>query len=169
MKWRFAAKFLLTFAGLIPLWWALSLGEWYRDAIHLAVGWASPLVTGWWLDTGDVATGGRAVFRRSGAEVPLLLNLPAIAMSLMPLTSLLAATPAQSLRLLALRLPIAVGACLLLHSAVVLVFPWIVHEPNAIKDTLGVFTGLLAFVVAPLGVWFTLTYPTMRALWGIER
>lgn len=168
MRWRFAVKFLATFAAVIPLWWALSLGELYRDAVHLIVGWTSPLLTGWWLDAGAVSSGGHALFRRGADEVPLLLNLPAIAMSLMPLTSLLVATPGQSLRLLAVRLPLAVGLCLAIHAAVVLAFPWIVHEPNPVKDTVGVFSGLLAFVVAPLGVWFGLTYPTMRGLWGIE-
>jgi hypothetical protein len=30
-----------------------------------------------------------------------------------------------------------------------------------------VFTGLLAFVVAPLGLWFIMTYSALRQLWHL--
>lgn len=168
MRWRFAVKFLLAFAAVIVAWWALSLGEVYRDALHWTAGATSPLLTGWWLDTRAVATGGRAVFRFGADEIPLWLNLPVVAMSLMPLFSLLVATPGQSLKQLLLRLPVAIVACVAIHTAVVLAYPWIMHEPNALKDTVGVFSGLVAFVVTPLGVWFALTYPTLRSLWGFD-
>jgi hypothetical protein len=32
---------------------------------------------------------------------------------------------------------------------------------------MGVFTGLMAFVVAPLGLWFVLTYSALRPLWQL--
>ena len=35
------------------------------------------------------------------------------------------------------------------------------------KDTLGVFSGLVAFVVGPLGLWFILTYPALRSVWQL--
>jgi hypothetical protein len=32
---------------------------------------------------------------------------------------------------------------------------------------MGVFSGLVAFVVAPLALWFVLTYPVLRPLWQL--
>jgi len=162
MRWRFALKFLAAFAAIIPLWWALDLGEAYRRALLQFVAWTSPILSGWWLDLGSTAT-----FRRGATELPLLLNLPAVAMGLMPLFSLMVATPGQTLVLLLLRLPLALGLCFLLHAIVILAYPVIMTDPNVFKDTAGVFAGLVAFVVAPLGIWFTVTYTTMRPLWRI--
>lgn len=163
MKLRFALRFLLTFAVLVPLWWQFGIGEAYRDALLQAVRLLSPLANGWWLDLG----GAEATFRRGGDSLPFLLNLPAIAMGLMPLASLIVATPGQGLRTIGLRLGLAACLYFAVDALVVLAYPWFMHDPGRVKDTVGVFAGMVAFVVAPLGIWFLVTYPTLQSLWQI--
>jgi hypothetical protein len=64
----------------------------------------------------------------------------------------------------------SIGAILyfFLDVVVVLAYPLIMERPNLIKDTAGVFSGLMAFVVAPLGLWFILTYRTLEPLWRLS-
>jgi len=97
----------------------------------------------------------------------MLLQVPALSMGLVPLLSLVVATPGLGPKQAALRS--AAGAMLyyLLDVAVILAYPWIMDRPNVVKDTLGVFSGLLAFVVAPLGLWFVVTYSALRPLWQL--
>lgn len=163
MKARFAAKFLATFTLLVPLWWAIDAGILYRAALLTVVGWVSPL-TGWWL---QFDPGGVPEFRRGGVTLPFYLDLPTIAMGLMPLLSLIVATPFQSARRIALCLPAAIALYFLVDLGVVLTYPFVMDRPNLLKDTLGVFSGLVAFVVAPLGVWFLLTYPALNSIWQL--
>jgi len=163
MKWRFALKFLLTFTILIPLWWRFGIGEGFRDAVLATVQLLSPAVNGWWLERAAAT----ATFRRGGDSLPFLLNLPSIAMGLMPLTSLIVATPGQGLQRIALRVPAAVALYFAVDVAVVLAYPYFMHDPGSVKDTVGVFAGMVAFVVAPLGIWFIVTYPTLQSLWQI--
>ena len=164
MKWRFALVFLATFTVLVPLWWQLDLGHHYRDAVLLAVRWTSPLVTGWWLDW----EGGSAAFRRDRVDLPFLLNLPAIAWRCLPLISFVAPAPVQGVRRSAVLVPLAVALYFGVDVAVVLAYPTFMHEPGRVADTIGVFAGMVAFVVAPLGIWFAVTYPSLRSLWQID-
>lgn len=163
MKLRFALKFLATFTLVIPLWWAVDAGALYRSAMLAVAGWVSPLF-GWWLQVG---ADGVPEFRRAGVTLPFYLDLATIAMGLMPLWSLIVATPFQSARRIAACLPAAVVLYFLVDLAVVLTYPFILDRPNFAKDTLGVFSGLIAFVVAPLGVWFLLTYPALNRIWQL--
>jgi hypothetical protein len=167
LKWRFAATFLLTFAVLVVLWWTFDIAAHYRAA-GLAVAQAlSPSVSGWWLQY-DPAAPANPVYRLANRELPMALDLAALSMGLMPFVSLVAATPGlrRGRRLF------AVGAgCVLyfaIHVSVVLSYPLIMYRPILVKDTLGVFSGLVAFVVAPLALWFALTYPALRSVWHLS-
>lgn len=163
MKLRFAVRFLLTFSLLVPLWWRLDLGNLYSDALLRLVGWLSPAVNGWWLDL----TASPPAFTRGAESLPLYLNLPAIAMGMMPLASLIVGTPGQSIRQITIRILLGLVLYFAVDAVVVLAYPAFMYDPDTIKDTVGVFSGMVAFVVAPLGIWFVVTYPTLRSLWQL--
>lgn len=163
MKLRFALRFLATFTILVPLWWQLGVGEAYRDAILVVVRILSPVVNGWFLEIAAEAP----TFRRGAESMPLYLNLPAIAMGLMPLWSLIVATGGQNAKQVARRIFSAAVLYFAVDTLVVLAYPYFMYDPGRFKDTVGVFSGMVAFVVAPLGIWFVVTYPTLQSLWQI--
>jgi hypothetical protein len=167
MKWRFAGKFLISFAILMVLWAQSDFGTLYRSAALAVVGFLSPLVNGWQLEYDQPGAIAAVLFRSGRSELPMLLQLPALSMGLVPFVSLILATPGQGAKRTAIN--VVLGSCLyfLVHVIVVLAYPLIMDRPNTVKDTLGVFTGLMAFVVAPLGLWFVLTYPALRSLWQL--
>lgn len=167
MKWRFAGMFLLTFALLLVVWWGVDFPNRYRSAVLATAQPLSPLVTGWWLEYDRPDKVGEILFRSDESELPMLLQLPALSMGLVPLLSLVAATPGQGVKRTAINMLLGCVLYFLVHVAVILAYPLIMDRPNAVKDTLGVFTGLMAFVVAPLGLWFVLTYPALRSLWQL--
>lgn len=176
MKWRFAGVFLTVFAVLTVLWWAVDFGEVYRRAILAVVQAVSPVLGGWFLEYDRPGLAAPAVFRRGAETLPMALQLPTLSMGLMPLLSLIAATPGQSWRQLLLA---ALGGSLLYFAvdvAVVASYPLFMDQRmgaapqtllDVIKDTVGVFSGMLAFVVAPLAIWFVVTYPVLRPLWQL--
>jgi hypothetical protein len=167
MKWRFAVTFLTSFALLLVVWWWLDIAAFYRMAVLRPVQLLSPLLNGWRLEVDQPGPLGDTVFRSGDRALAMLLQLPALSMGLVPLLSLVLATPGLGTKQAVLRA--AAGALLyyLLDVAVILAYPWIMDRPNVVKDTLGVFTGLLAFVVAPLGLWFIVTYSALRPLWQL--
>ena len=167
VKWRFAAKFLLAFTVLLIVWSWGDVAELYRRAVLHAAQPVSPMVNGWWLEFDKPSRVGEIVFRFGNQRLAMLVQLPALSMGLVPLLSLIVATPGLRVRDTVVRC--AVGAVLyfLIDVVVVLVYPFIMHHPNSVKETMGVFTGLMAFVVAPLGLWFTLTYSVLRPLWQL--
>lgn len=167
MKGRFALRFLLTFTVLIALWWRLDVPGQYRLVALATTQSISPIINGWWLDFDQPGMIDSVVFRRENVQMPMLLNVSLLSMSLMPFLSLMAATPGMGWR----RGPLVAGLGVLLfflfHQAVLLTYPWIMDRPNFLKDTVGIFSGLVAFVVGPLGLWFALTYPTLRSVWQL--
>lgn len=169
MKWRFAVKFLVSFAILIVLWARLDFGDHYRSAVVAAVQLLSPGVNGWHLEHDQPGASADIVFRSGNRELPMLLQLPALSMGLVPFLSLVVATPGQGAKRLAVNVVLGSILYFLVHVVVLLVYPLIMDRPNTVKDTLGVFTGLMAFVVAPLGLWFVLTYSALRSLWQINQ
>lgn len=167
LKWRFAVAFLLTFALLVVVWWEFRVANHYRDAALAVAQTLSPTVSGWWLEYDPAAPD--PVFRLANRELPMPLDLGALSMGLMPFVSLVVATPGlrRGRRLFA----IGVGCVLYfaIHVTVVVSYPLIMDRPNVFKDTMGVFSGLVAFVVAPLALWFVLTYPALRGVWHLSR
>lgn len=167
MKWRFAGKFLLMFAVLIAVWWRLDVATRYRGAALATAQLVSPVVNGWWLDYDRPGRSDDAAFRRGDRELPMLLQLPALSMGLMPFLSLVVATPGLGWKRAAVTAIVGAVLYFLVDVLIVLAYPPIMDHPNVVKDTLGVFSGLVAFVVAPLGLWFVLTYPALRSLWQL--
>ncbi|MEO8605087.1 MAG: hypothetical protein ABI629_21145, partial [bacterium] len=68
---------------------------------------------------------------------------------------------------LAARAAIGVAALFALDLLVLLLYPWLVGNPNAVTDITGTFLGLLTFVGAPVILWFALTYRSMRDVWQL--
>lgn len=167
MKWRFAGTFLVMFAVLLVVWWRFDVATRYRSAALATAQLVSPVVNGWWLDYDRPDLVNDVTFRRGDSELPMLLQLPALSMGLMPFLSLVLATPGLGWKRATVT---AIGGAVLyflVHVLVVLAYPLIMDRPNVVKDTLGVFSGLVAFVVAPLGLWFVLTYPALRSIWQL--
>jgi len=167
MKWRFAVKFLLGFTVLLTVWSWTNFADFYRNAVLTTAQQLSPMVNGWWLQFDKPNPVGEVIFRFGNRQLAMLVQLPALSMGLVPLLSLIVATPGLRLRQLALRGLIGVLLYSLVDVIVVLAYPLIMDQPNVFKDTMGVFTGLMAFVVAPLGLWFVLTYSALRPLWQL--
>jgi len=167
VKWRFAGVFLLAFAGLLTVWWVVDFARFYEAAVLAAARVVSPIVNGWWLDYGRPGSVAEAIFRSGDRQLKMLLQLPALSMGLVPFVALVVATPGIGAR--RATITAVVGAVLywLIDVVVVLVYPLIMDHPNVFKDTMGVFSGLVAFVVAPLALWFVLTYPVLRPLWQL--
>lgn len=167
MKWRFAAVFLVSFAALLGLWSFVNCGEWYRRAVLTTAQPVSPVVNGWWLEYDRPGLIDAIVFRSGDRQLPMAIQLPALSMGMVPLLSLIVATPGLGWRRAVTRSALGAILYFLIDVLVVLAYPWIMDRPNIVKDTAGVFSGLMAFVVAPLGLWFVLTYSALRSLWQL--
>lgn len=176
MKLRFAGIFLATFAALTVLWWLIDFGEFYRTAVLVGAQLISPILHGWFLEFDVPGLQGAAAFRRGSESLPMVLQLPQLAMGVLPLTSLIVATPGQTWRRAAIA---ALAGCFLYYLVdviVVAIYPLFMDQRmggapqtfvNVIKDTVGVFAGLVAFVVAPLAIWFVLTYRALQSVWQL--
>ena len=103
MKWRFAVKFLLAFTVLLTLWSWTNFAHFYRNAVLTTVQQVSPVVNGWWLQFDKPNPVGDVVFRFGNRELAMLVQLPALSMGLVPLLSLIVATPGLRARQTALR------------------------------------------------------------------
>jgi hypothetical protein len=163
MKWRFAGIFLLSFALLLVLWWAADVATLFRSVVLTIARAISPLVNGWWIDVKP----NDAIFRSGSRKLHLLVQLPQLSMGMVPFLALVAATPGIGLKRATIAAAVGSALYVLIDVGVVLAYPFIIDQPNVFKDTLGVFSGLVAFVVAPLGLWFVMTYPELRALWQL--
>ncbi len=168
MKWRFAGVFLSTFTALLILWWLLDIGQWYRTAVLGLAQWLSPLVNGWLMEIDQPNAPDPVLFVNGSRQLAMLLQLPALSMALIPLISLIVATPSIGWRRGFTTAAKGSGIFFLIHVGIVLLYPWLLDRPDLLKDTIGVFSGLVGFVLGPLGLWFVLTYPVLRPLWRIE-
>ncbi len=164
MKGRFALLFLGSFAVMVGVWHAVDVAGAYRNAVLACAAVVSPYLNGWFLEYGP----NKEVFRHAGIEMPLQIQLTALSMALMPLVALIVATPGLRPRRMLIATSLGVLGFFLIHVVIVLLYPVIMNDPNTLKDTLGVFSGLVAFVVGPLGLWFAVTYPELSSLWQLQ-
>jgi len=159
-KLRFLATFLLFFAILLALWNRTPAAEWYTGALLYAAAALGPALHGWILEPG--AAGGFPVWVRDPARVDLKIHFDALAVGLVPLLALVAATPGlaplRHLRTAAL----AAVLFFAVDVAIIVLFPLLVHYNNAATDIGGTFLGMIGFVGAPAIIWFVLTFPQIR-------
>jgi len=176
MKWKFAGTFMTTFAVLTVVWWRIDFGELFRTGVLAGAQLFSPLLHGWYLEFDMPGLMGDAVFRRGAERLPMALQLPNLGMGVLPLVSLIVATPHQTWKRAALASGAGCFIYFLVDVFVVSIYPLFMDQRmggapqnfvNVIKDTIGVFSGLIAFVVAPLAIWFVLTYPALQSVWQL--
>jgi hypothetical protein len=159
-KLRFLGTFLLVFACLLVVWeWAQG-SRWYTAGLLAAAGFIGPMLHGWILETG--ASGGAPTWVHGGNQVRASLQFDALAVGVVPVLALLAATPGLTLRRRAALPLLGAALCFVVDTAIVAVFPLLVFYKNPFTDVIGTFIGLIAFVGAPVIIWFALTFRQLQ-------
>jgi hypothetical protein len=166
-KLAFVGRFLLVFALLITVGWLANAPRRYARVLQHAASFAGPPTSGWWLEERSEQGEAQIFFRRGEQELRLLLSLEALSLGLLPLLSLLGATPGLGARRLLICVLIGSGGIFVLDLIVLLLYPYLVLQPNAFTDITGTFLGLLTFVGAPVIFWFALTFDRLRPIWGL--
>jgi len=164
---RFVARFLLAFAILTVLGSVGAVPNRYAAVLARAGSALSPVTNGWSLEQrpGEIPRN-RLWFRRGTEQLRMALSLEAMALSLLPLLSLIAATPlpgwGQTLGVAGL----GVAGLFALDLLVLLLYPILVID-SAVTNITGTFLGMLTFVGGPVILWFVLTYRWMRGVWRL--
>ena len=86
---------------------------------------------------------------------------------MLPLLSLLGATPGLGAGAIALRALAGIAGLFALDLLILLLYPFLVGSPNAFTDIIGTFLGLLTFVGGPVILWFVLTFKQLRPVWRL--
>ena len=160
-KVRFLATFLVIFAALLILWSKLEASRWYTDAVLACAGVLGPTLHGWVLEAN--ADGG-PVWVHGNSSVRAAIQFDALAVGIVPVLALLAATPALSLRRRSFLMCVGAALCFLVDSLIVALFPLLVFYKNPFTDVIGTFLGLIAFVGAPVIIWGVLTFRQLQEL-----
>jgi hypothetical protein len=167
-KGAFVGRFLALFALLATIGWWTSAPQRYATALGSAAAVASPVVNGWWLEARTSTQGQEQLwYRRGNEELRMLLSLPALALGLLPLLSLIGATPRLGWKRLTVAALAGSAGLFGLDLLILLVYPLLVNDPNAFTDIAGTFLGLLTFVGGPVILWFLLTYDRLKGVWKL--
>ncbi len=160
-KIRFLGVCLLLFALLLGAWKSTQSGRWYTDCMLASAAIVGPMLHGWVLETQAADEAGPAWVNGSN-RVELSLQFDALAVGIVPLLALLAATPGLTLRRRATVMCLGVGLNFLADVLIVALFPLLVFYKNPFTDVAGTFLGLIAFVGAPVIIWFALTFRELQ-------
>lgn len=160
-KVRFLCTFLLVFAVLLTVWKGTQGSRWYTDGLLVFAGVVGPVIHGWILET-DPRGQATPTWVHGADKVQASIQFDALAVGLVPLLALIAATPGLGLRRRAMLM--AVGGVLnfLIATLIVALFPLLVFYKNVFTDVVGTFLGLIAFVGAPVIIWFALTFRELQ-------
>jgi hypothetical protein len=164
-KLAFIGKFLLIFAVLTFLGGSTETPKGYAAVLARTAAILSPVANGWSLESRRVGDQEKLWFRRGAEEMRLLLGLEHLALGLLPLLSLIGATPGMTWRQRLKAAALGILGLFSLDLLVLLLYPWLVRNPNPLTDIAGTFLGLLTFVGGPVILWFSLTYRQMRSVW----
>jgi hypothetical protein len=161
-KWRFLGLFLIAFAAMLAAWRAADASRFYTGGLLRLAGVVGPMLHGWILEDGAAAHG-KPTWVHGGDSVEAALQFDALAIGVVPVLALLAATPGVRWRR-RFGLMVAGGLlCFTVDTLVVALFPLLVFYKNAFTDVTGTFLGLIAFVGAPVIIWFALTFRELQA------
>jgi hypothetical protein len=160
-KFRFLSACLVVFGAFLVGWKLTDASRWYTEGMLALAGFFGPLLHGWVLEPNPGGVGPPTWVEGSN-RVDLTIQFDALSVGLVPLLALLAATPGlgRSRRLLLM----AVGAALnfVIDALILALFPLLVWYKNAFTDVVGTFLGLIAFVGAPVIIWFALTFRELQ-------
>jgi hypothetical protein len=160
-KSRFLCRFLAAFALLLVGWRASDASQWCTRVLLASAGMLGPGLHGWVLESPPP---GQAVpvWVHGQNQVRTSLQFDALTIGVVPALALLLATPGLGVRRRIALLGVAAGLCFAIDTLVVALFPVLVFHKNAVTDIVGTFVGLIAFVGAPVIIWFGLTFPQLR-------
>lgn len=161
-KARFLIAFLTSFALLLVVWSRTQAAHWYVDGVLTGAGIVGTAVHGWVLEA-DPATR-EPVWRRGNDQVRASLQFEALSIALVPALALLAATPRLRWRRRVMLMGIGALLCFAVDIVIVALFPLLVFYKNPFTDVIGTFLGLIAFVGAPVMIWFALTFHELQDL-----
>ena len=168
-KAAFIGRFLGVFALLIVVGWLTGAPKLYARALYGGMAIGGPLANGWSVEERAKTSGRQEIWlRRGGDQLRLALGLDALALGLLPLLSLIAATPRISARRLATCAALGIAGLYALDLLVLLLYPWLVGaELNPVAEITGTFLGLLTFVGGPVILWFLLTFRELGTVWQL--
>ena len=161
-KARFLGTCLLLFAVLLITWKGTHGARWYTDGLLAAAGMLGPMLHGWVLEADpSLAT---PTWVHGNNQVQLSLQFDALAVGVVPLLALLAATPGLGLRRRVTLMIIGGALNFLADTLIVALFPLLVFYKNPFTDVVGTFLGLIAFVGAPVIIWFGLSFRELQQM-----
>lgn len=160
-KGRFLCAFLAAFALLLVLWGWVDASRWYTRALLAGAGMLGPSLHGWVLEAPPHGQE-LPVWVHGDNRVRLALQFDALTVGVVPALALLLATPGLRIRRRALLLGVAATLCFGIDTMIVALFPVLVFHKNPLTDVVGTFLGLIAFVGAPVIIWFVLAFPQLR-------
>ena len=162
-KTRFFAIFLAAFALLLVIWNVANGARWYTDGVLLVAGTLGPLLHGWVLEVPPPGQG-RPVWMHGENHVQASIQFDALAIGVVPLLALLAATPEIRLATRVGRMLVGALINFMISALIVALFPLLVFYTNPFTDIIGTFLGLIAFVGAPAIIWFGLSFRELQGL-----
>jgi len=161
-KGRFLAAFLGLFAALLVGWQWTGAARYYNASLLAVAAVLGPMVHGWLLQSG--APGSAPVWVRGADQVQAAIQFDALAVGVVPALALVGATPGFRLARRVLMLMLALALCFVVDVLLVSTFPLLVFYKNPFTDVLGTYVGLIAFVGAPVIIWFVLAFQQLRLL-----
>jgi len=158
-KLRFLLAFLFWFAVLLVVWTHTDAALLWQRALVFAGAYLGPTVHGWNLVT---SADGPPTWVHGEARVPLGVNFEALAVGVVPALALLAATPSATVRRRLTLCGLGIALMFAAHLVAIVLFPLLTFHKNAVTDVTGTFVGLVAFVGAPVIIWFWLVYDQLK-------
>jgi hypothetical protein len=160
-KTRFLVSCLVLFGVLLLAWKLTHAGQWYTEGMLALASLIGPALHGWVLQ--PAVQGATApVWVQGTHRVDLTIQFDALAVGLVPLLALIAATPGLGLRRRATLMLVGAALNFVVDAVILALFPLLVFYQNAFTDVVGTFLGLIAFVGAPVIIWFALTFRELQ-------
>lgn len=160
-KLRFVGLFLVVFASFLVVWKVTGGAQWYTNGLLAVAGVVGPMLHGWVLEA-DPAGRGVPTWVYGSNHVQASIQFDALAVSVVPLVALLAVTPDLHLRRRGILMLAGAALCFCVDTVIVALFPLLVFYKNPFTDVLGTFLGLIAFVGAPVIIWFALAFRQLQ-------
>ena len=160
-KWRFLGLFLVAFAAFLVVWRVTDATRYYTAGLLRAAGLVGPMLHGWVLEFSDPSRGSPTWVHGSDT-VQAAIQFDALSVGVVPVLALLAATPGVRWRRRVGLMALGALLCFAVDTLIVALFPLLVFYKNAFTDVIGTFLGLIAFVGAPVIIWFALTFRELQ-------